>query len=119
MKRFLPGCRSNVKMSPGVEGARLTQPPLRSAVKVLTAKDSPEIIRDMPPNSPRPPMPVFISTPCCAIIAPASALMDSPGSSSTLSIAKLGVNSMSVLIGYAPLCDMLECNSQFGFGVLL
>ena len=85
MKRLAPGIRSKELMSPGVGGARLTHPPAPSAVKVFIKKDSPPIIRRMPPNSPPPPIPVFIDTPCCATIAPVSAFTDSPGASRTVS----------------------------------
>ena len=63
MNRFWPGWSSNDWMSPGAGGARLTQPPLGPAVNVLTKNDSLASIRLKPPNSPPPPMPVFISTP--------------------------------------------------------
>ena len=86
MNRFWPGCRSKDSISPGVGGARLTQPPLDPAVNVFRKNDSLAIIRFKPPNSPPPlPMPVFISTPCCAAMAPGSALIDSPGERSTVS----------------------------------
>ena len=87
MNRFCPGSSGKAPMSPGVEGARLTIPPPRSAVKVLMKKDSPPSIRRIPRNSPPPAEPVFISTPCWATIAPGSALMLSPGSRSTVSSA--------------------------------
>ena len=73
-------------MSPGDGGARLTHPPMPPAVKVLRKKDSPPSILLKPPSIPPPPMPVFISTPCWATMAPVSALMLSPGASSTVSI---------------------------------
>ena len=52
MNRFCPGSSGKAPMSPGVEGARLTIPPPRSAVKVLMKKDSPPSIRRIPRNSP-------------------------------------------------------------------
>ena len=85
IKRFLPGSRSKEPKSPGDGGARLTQPPYPSPVKVFRKKDSPPIIRRIPPKRPPPPMPVFMPTPAWATIAPVSALMDSPGSSSMVS----------------------------------
>ena len=85
MNRFRPGPTSKGKISPGVEGARHIQLSLLSAVNVLMKNDSPPIIRLSPPNSPPPPMRVFISMPCWATIAPGSALMDSPALNCTVS----------------------------------
>ena len=87
MNRFRPGGKVKEPMSPGVEGARQTCPPLRWAVKVLMKDDSPPIIRRIPPKMPPPAEPVFISTPSWATMAPGSALMLSPASNATVSMA--------------------------------
>ena len=74
-------------MSPGTGGARLTQPlPGPWQVKVFTKNDSPPTMRLMPPKMPPLPMPVVISTSCCATMAPGSAFTDSPLESSSVSI---------------------------------
>ena len=72
-------------MSPGADGARLTHPPPRCAVKVLRKNDSPPSILLRPPKMLPEPMPVVMSTPSWATIAPGSALTTSPGSSSSVS----------------------------------
>ena len=85
--RFSPTPKSWPTMSPGVGGARLTQPllgPLQ--VKVFTKNDSPPTMRFRPPSSPPPPMPVVISTSCWATMAPGSAFTVSPLESSSVSM---------------------------------
>ena len=99
MDRSAPGNNSCDLMSSGVGGARLTQPPPGPAVKVFTKNDSLPSIRLRSPNRPPLPMSVFISTPCCAAIAPGSALIDSPCASSMVSKVYEGLNSMLALIG--------------------
>ena len=100
--RFSPGAKSNVQISPGVEGANDIHPPEFPAVYVLRKNDSPPITALKRPFARPPEKALSVLTlrlDDWATMAPGSTLIDSLGPRCAVISVKAGLNSYSTFMG--------------------